>query len=239
MKKLLLCILFTCFGILSVKADTELTLSSGQRIVGTIIAEDDNMILIKDVDGARFQFQKEDIVSQREAVEEQQIDEKPKKEKKVSLNIQLMGGAGGSFGYAYGTQIGGAVFVGSFNAFKKHIFMGGGFAYEAYILSHTYHFLPIEFRIELPVMQTQHAPMIAAAIGYNVSLQKDLQGGFCGDLDFGWRCQISDKSASFIGLSLALRQAQAKTTEIINNKEYTTTQKLPFSRIGLKMAIQF
>lgn len=239
MKKLLFCILFVCCGVMSAVADTELTLSSGQRIVGTIVAEDDDVVLIKDADGVRFQFQKEDIISRREAVEETITEEQPKKDKKVSLNIQLTGGAGGSFGYAYGTQWGGAVYIGTFNAFKKHIFIGGGLAYEAYILPQTYHFLPIEFRLELPIMQTKHAPMVAAAVGYNVSLQKNMQGGFCADLDFGWRCQISDKSASFIGLSLALRQAQAQTTETINNKEYTTTPKLPFSRIGLKMAIQF
>lgn len=230
------------FLLLTLPASAEqVRLKSGDIIQGSIIFQNEQVLVIKKTDGSRFQYQQSDV----EAVLEDEAEEAPKQEetmaakkKKLTVSLQLAGGMtvlpGSSTGSLAQKGAGAAadLFIGTCNllppssekAWGCHggVFLGAGLGYHLHFAGgQPYSFLPIQLRAEAPLTQKKHAPMLGLSAGYGISLQKSAKGGAFADITFGWRYQISDTRAISLGLYSNIQQTKLTNhTDIIDGNTF-------------------
>ena len=243
MKKYLLITTFLLVCALCVHAET-LVLRTGTRVQGEIVFQNEEVIILRDATGARFQYMRADIeevlTGDAVVVEEEQVEETAMPEKKAAILLEL--GGGGAF--VPNEVVGGAFsvdfLVGSHHIGERHLFVGGGLGYHGLFLGgEKYNFLPIQVALRMPLMEQKHAPFFGVALGYGIALSKTYLGGIYADLDFGYRYQINPKSALSLGLFAQFQQPNIPVTEIIDGAEYSHTVGRNLITSGLKFAFYF
>lgn len=249
-KTLALILLFFVFAACAY-AET-LILHTGARVSGTIVFQNEEVVIIRDASGARSQYPRADI---REIVTDQQVAETTTEEtsqpempsKKVSILLELAGGAGIQPKDTLGGAISVGFMVGTHHIGERHIFVGGGLGYQGFFLAaEKYNFLPIQAAVRMPLLEQKHAPMFGIALGYGVALSKNYLGGLFAGLDFGYRCQLNPNSAIALTAFAQFQQARLKTTEYIITPE-VPSQPIPFTNTtgrslisaGLKLSLYF
>lgn len=176
--------------------------------------------------------------------------------KKVAMGISVFGGgmampgqitAGDALaeedskatGPKLGGHAGAEVMVGTSNLFQRRIFLGGSAGYQAYMLGgQVLSFIPIKLRAEVPLMLTQHAPVLGMGVGYGIGLQ-NVKGGLCADIVFGWRYSYSRKGAFFMGVFADFEGAEVTLNETVSGKEYTSKSYRNLCGFGAKMTLYF
>ena len=221
-------------------ADVAITLKNGQTIAGNVVFQNDEVIVIKDYDGQRFQYPRAEIDSINNNFtplepEEQQQE----KTRKVALNIKASGGVAIVPHNEVGGMFSIMAHVGACNVANKRLFIGGGIGYFGTYMSSNYAFMPIVFRVEAPLTTTKSAPFIGASFGYGIAPKKNYKGGLHGQVDAGWRRQLGKNSALLLALNASVQQGSAMLTEDIEGEEYTQKTTLTFCTIGASIAIQF
>ena len=225
------------------QAEVTLVLKSGQRITGTVLFENEEVMVIKDADGKRYQYPQTEIQEVVEGVAPEQKEEVKRvaKGKLTGMSVHIGGGAGWLPKYNAGGSLSGDAYIGACNVAQRHIFIGGGLGYHAYVSGgQWYHFIPLQVRFSAPLTQTRHAPAIGASLGYGFLPKGKGKGGLHGGLDVGWRCQLQERAALFAGVNATMQQAPTDVEEHINNQSYTHHAAIrTFCSIGLKVAVQF
>lgn len=259
MPKRYLAILFTLVSLLPVRADiTKLLLKSGATIEGEILFQNEQVVIIRDSSGKRYQYPTEEIKQEQKTSEElteqsaqeqykaekiDQTDDKSyaqKSGKKVGLQLQLVGGMNFVPAYNAGGELSTKLFVGACNVLQKKIFIGGGVGYKGlYMPNKVYTFIPIEVYFSAPLTQKRHAPLLGATLGYGFNTLKNYKGGITAGVDVAYRYELNSKSAVVAGLTAEVQQASVQVTEQIVNKQYTEVLPRLLSTIALKMALQF
>ena len=138
-----------------------------------------------------------------------------------------------------GGHAGTEVMIGTSNMFGRRIFLGGSVGFQAFMPNaQMLSFIPVKLRAEVPLMLKRHAPMLGMGVGYGIGLQ-NVKGGFCADVEFGWRYSYSRKGAFFMGVFTDFQGAEVKLTETVSGKEYTSTAYRNMCGFGAKMALYF
>ena len=205
-----------CAGCLAAYADEQvmqrLVFRSGRVVVGEIVMQNDDVVIVKDANGARFQYPRTDIV-EITAVK----DDEPKQEdketnsrsvsnvKKTSLGFRLASGVTNING-----QVGAAEAVdfmlGANNVGNRRIFLGGAVGYRALIAGgKVYSVIPIDVAMELPVLTGKHTPMIGAAIGYGIGIGQ-IRGGVNAGLSLAYRLNFCRTGSFHIGIQTEVQQ---------------------------------
>ena len=248
MKKRLYIFLFCLACAICAHAET-LLLRTGARVKGSIVFQNEEVVIIRDKDGARFQYPKADIeqvlADEAPKTEEQKSDQIEQTEeittpKKASILLELAGGVAVLPNDAAGGAVSADLLVGSHHIGDRHLFIGGGLGYHGLFLGgEKYNFLPIQIALRMPFIEAKHAPVFGAAIGYGIALSKNYLGGIYSGIDFGYRCQINPKTAiSIVGFA-QLQQAKIEATEIIEGTEFINRTGRVFFTPGLKLALYF
>ena len=229
---------------LFVHAET-IVLRMGSRVHGSIVFQNEEVVIIRDAEGARFQYPRADILEILE--DEEFVDEQKQPEeetilssKKVSILLELGGGAAmipnDSLGGAFSVDL----LVGSHHLAGRHLFVGAGVGYHGlFIGAEKYNFLPIQVAVRMPLAEDKHTPVFGAAVGYGVALSKLYLGGVYAGLDFGYRCQLNTKTAIALVLTSQFQQAQVSVTEVIEGHEYTNHTGRSLVTVGLKLSLYF
>ena len=226
MTKKLSIIAFALLCALCAHAET-LVLRTGARVKGSIVFQNDEVVILRNAEGARFQYPRAEVqeILTVDTEEEEQVQEEEDNigtSKKVSIALELGGGAacipnsvaGGGFSVDF--------LVGSHHIGDRHLFVGAGLGYHGmFIGGATYNFLPIQVALRLPLIEAKHAPVFGLALGYGVALSKAYKGGIYAGLDFGYRYQINEKTALALVASAQFQQAKMSTTETIEGNTYT------------------
>ena len=91
-----LTILFSVVLAVSVWADVRVTLRSGESLTGTIVFQNEEVLVLKNADGQRFQYPMAEVVSVEDGVAAEQEEEEQESgsRKKVGVSLHLAGGAG-------------------------------------------------------------------------------------------------------------------------------------------------
>ena len=227
MTKRLYIIALVLLSALCAHAET-LLLRTGARVKGDILFQNEEVVIIRNAEGARFQYPRAEIqeILTVDPVEEEAAQEEAKNEigvaKKVSIALELGGGAACIPNSAAGGGFSVDFLVGSHHIGDRHIFIGGGLGYHgSFIGAAKYNFLPIQVALRLPLIEQQHAPVFGMALGYGVALSNAYKGGLYASVDFGYRYQINPKSALAIVLSAQFQQAKIGATEIIDGNTFT------------------
>jgi len=191
-----------------------LTFRSGRVVVGEIIMQNEEVVIVKDASGGRFQYPMSQIAEITELKEDEpeqvQHEEKSSKAvsnvKRTSMGIHVAGGLTSMSG-----QLGGSLAadfrLGANNLARRQIFLGGQVGYRELMMpGKTYNILPIDLVLELPLVQGKHAPMLGANIGYGIGLAKGMRGGVNAGLTFGYRYHFSRTGAFHIGVEAEVQQ---------------------------------
>lgn len=232
-------ILSFCAFVLCAHAET-LLLRTGARVKGTIVFQNEEVIIIRNADGARFQYPRSEVqevlpddADMALTEEETRAEEEIASAKKASVLLELAGGGTYVSGPEYGGAVSVDLLVGSHHIKDRHLFIGGGLGYHGVFLADkkVYNFLPIQVALRMPLTEGKHAPVFGASLGYGVALSKNYVGGLYAGVDFGYRCQINPKSA--LGLVFFTHYQQARITVV------EAVEGVPFSGLSGRNILNF
>ena len=227
MKRLPTILLFL-FAWITIRAEV-VVLRSGDTVEGTIVFQNEEVVVIKTRGGTRYQYPMSDVKEILKGA--QHTDNQPNTEienstetqrKKASLSVELSGGG------AYlpdaglsGGGLSGNLLIGTHNLLNRSIFLGGGVGYTGAFLpaenaqKQSYSFLPVMLAVRAPMMQQKHAPMIGGEIGYGIALSKAYKGGLHAGFNIGYCYRISEQQRLYVAGSIRLQQAFADTKSTI------------------------
>lgn len=193
-----------------------IVLRSGRVVTGEIVQRNDEVVIVKDSYGARFQYPMPEVEEITEIVEEtdQSVPEEEVKEERVSrkvtnvkrtsLGVRVAGGVMSLDGTT-GGSVAADVRLGANNLGGRRIFLGGQVGYRALMAqSRVLSVIPINAVLELPLMQGDHTPLIGANIGYGVGI--GFLGGVNAGLSLGYRYHFSRTGAFHIGVEAEVQQ---------------------------------
>ena len=245
MKKLLVYIALCLLSLTYAHAET-IILHTGARVKGTIVFQNEEVVIVRDEAGQRFQYLRSDVAEIRsdDAEEAEQVEATVEQEittaKKASILLEVAGGAGVLPNEAAGGALSVDLLVGSHHIGDRHLFIGGGLGYHGlFIGGAKYNFLPIQVALRMPFVEQKHAPVFGAALGYGVALSKDYQGGIYAGVDLGYRCQLNEKTAVAVVAYTQFQQAQMSTVTTIEGIDYTNHTGRNLVATGVKLALYF
>lgn len=235
-----------CLCVLCARAET-IVLRTGARVKGTVVLMNDDVVIVRNAEGARFQYPRADVqeVIKDEVPAEQEAEAKVeeveiKTRKKVTVVLELSGGAAVNPNEAGGGAVGADLIVGNHHIGNRHILIGGGLGYHGlFIGGKVYNFLPIQVALRVPFMEAKHAPFFGASLGYGVALSKDYLGGIYAGIDFGYRYQISPKTALAVVAFAQFQQAKINTTVSVEGVDFVNKVGRNFLTPGVKVALYF
>ena len=252
MKKSFIILLLLCVCVLCAYAETVILLRTGARVEGTIVFENEEVVIVKTEEG-RFQYPRteilgigsddsEEIRDKSEEFKEKSDEGKDKREegKKVSALLELAGGAGVRPGEKAGGGAGVDLLIGTHHIGKRHLFIGAGLGYHGLFLGEeSYHFLPVQVALRMLLVEAKHAPVFGVALGYGAALNKQYKGGLYAGLDLGYRCQLNPKSSIAIVAFANFQQAEVKVEEQIEDMVYVHAVGRNLVMTGVKVGFYF
>ena len=246
MRKRILFIVLCVFAFTCAYAET-IILRTGARVKGSIVFQNEEVVIIRDPEtGARFQYPRAEVteILTVEAEEPEQVAEEPEEairsSKKVSIALELAGGAAINPGNGVGGAVSADLLVGSHHIGNKHLFIGGGLGYHGlFIGGEKFNFLPIQVALRMPFMETKHAPIFGVAIGYGIALSKAYKGGVYAAVDLGYRCQLNPKTALALTAFTQFQQATLDNTEVIEDARFINFSGRNFVVPGIKLTLFF
>ena len=209
---------------------------SGRVVVGEIVLRNEDVVVVTDSYGARFQFPMTDIIEITEIVEQQPADGSQASDvgsrksrsvtniKRTSLGVRAAGGLVSVDG-----KTGGAVAadfrLGANNIANRRIFLGGQVGYRALMVEQkVLSVIPIDAVLELPMTETDHAPMIGANIGYGIGVG-DIRGGVNAGLTLAYRYHFSRTGCMHAGIGAEVQQFTfaPHNVTVDTNQTFTST----------------
>jgi hypothetical protein len=233
---------FTC-----AHAET-IILRTGARVIGEIVFQNEEVVIVRDAEGARSQYPRadiqeilaEDVVVSDSQVEVLTDEAEIKTPKKASILLELGGGAAVRPQEAFGGAFSVDLLAGTHHIKSRHLFVGGGIGYHGIFLgAEKYNFLPIQAAVRMPFTEKKHAPMFGVAVGYGIALSKTYLGGIYAGVDFGYRCQLNPKTAIALVAYAQFQQATVPVTTTLDGIDYTTNKGRNIVVSGLKLALYF
>ncbi len=239
LKRLIIFIFLLC-SVTLLYAESRIVLRSSATIEGTIIFQNEEVIVIKDADGKRYQYPASEVLRVEEVKDT--ILETPKVvEKKVGIIIGVNGGI--LCDKSIDGTITANMMLGASNLFEKHIFLGGSIGYNALIIDKVnYSLLPIQLYTAIPISNTyssMHAPFIGVGVGYGIALSKSYQGGLSAALDCGWRMQINLNSAFMLSARVDFQQLTAMWVDNTYSESFINKTTHTLCGVSLRTAILF
>lgn len=209
-----------------------IVLRSGQVVVGEVLRHNEEVVIVKDQSGARFQYpageveQITELVASQESKTEDVAEEEVTSRtvsnvKRTSMGFRFAGGVA-SIGGRGGGVAAADFRLGANNLGGKHIFLGGQVGYRALMTPElvdgkqnvtVLSVIPIDVVMELPLIQGVHVPMIGANIGYGIGVSK-IRGGVNAGLSFGYRYQFSRTGAFHLSAACEVQQLAAGKHDI-------------------------
>lgn len=247
MRKRILFIVLCVFAFTCAYAET-IVLRTGARVKGSIVFQNEEVVIIRDTEtGVRFQYPRAEVSeiltvdpTEEETQETEETEEAIRSSKKVSIALELAGGAAVNPGNGIGGAVSADLLVGSHHIGNKHLFIGGGLGYHGLFISgEKYNFLPIQVALRMPFMETKHAPIFGVAIGYGIALSKAYKGGVYAAVDLGYRCQLNPKTALALTAFTQFQQATLDNTEVIEDARFFNFSGRNFVVPGIKLTLFF
>lgn len=246
MRKIAFLTVFLALVCVCTHAET-IVLRTGTRVQGTIVFQNEEVVIVRNAEGQRFQYMRADVASietsegsvqQSDSVAE--AEPEIQVQKKASILLELAGGSACMPGENFGGAASVDLLVGSHHIKDRHVFVGGGVGYHGVFLgADKYNFLPIQAAVRMPLTEEKHAPMFGVAVGYGVALSKDYLGGLYAGADFGYRCQLNPKTAIALVFYTQFQQARVNTTVTIDEQEFTNKVGRSLVNFGGKFALYF
>ena len=222
-----------------------IVLRTGARVKGEIVFQNEEVVIIRDASGARSQYPRAEVVEIQTGdvsaeAKEIETDQPEMPSKKVSILLELAGGAAIQPKDATGGTFAVDFLVGSHHIGERHIFVGAGLGYHGLFLgAQKYNFLPIQAAVRMPLVEQKHAPVFGLSLGYGIALSKTYLGGLYAGLDLGYRYQFNPRSALALTAYAQFQQAKIETTTILDGNEFVGQAGRSLVMTGIKLALYF
>lgn len=244
MKKLIGILFLWSVLICSVHAEV-IVLRSGKTIKGEILLNNDEVLILRQKDGSRFQFPKQEIISiDADAIQKSQSTTDTLVLNKVAFNLSVAGGATHTPN-GWGGFVQPMLFIGANIAKNQPVFVGGSIGYNGVITrDNTYSWIPIQATLRCPIVRKKTGnntmdgqPLISASIGYAIATSQEWEGGICFGVDAGWQKSLNNKVSFYIALTAQCLQTRIKTIETIHDNAYQNFRGCTLGSIGLCLGI--
>ncbi len=232
---------------LSIQAEV-VHMKSGKVYTGEIVFQNDEVVIIRDATGTRFQCPMAEVRS----IGAKEMDETPMLTNlanseiqipthKISLSIEAAGGAVTLPKTSWGGFVTADFLIGTRRVMNKEILLGGSVGYTGVFLPNkTYSFIPIQFVARIPIIDAQHAPQVNFSAGYGIATSKYYKGGLHAAIDLCYRYQMTIKSAVLLGVNVFFQQTSLSVMEEHEQGVYENpTAGRCFVGVGAKIAIVF
>lgn len=246
MKKSLF-LLFLLFTFLSAGAQentTKITLKNGAVFVGEVILKNDELIMLKDNTGARFQFALSEIEKTETATIEPTNTTKPTVVD-IASNDNFCGqfelsqgnaSARKAFEFKSITQV--ALAFGNRKSFGKDLFVGLGAGYLR-IGDVNLSLIPATFKIQTYTTKNRTSPFVGFESGYAFSTSKNVKGGPFAKISAGVNHRLNFKSTIYAGISAAVYSISSRLSETTQNGVYAFDGATTINALTLKAGFQF
>ncbi len=240
-RRRLLCLFVGILCLSPLGAEVQMVLLSGQTIVGDILFENEDVVILKTDDGARYQYLRKDIASvSRIMVQSQDTLAQVRSVKKVGLALQVMGGVAVLPRQTVGGFVAADLKLGACNLLGRGIFLGGAVGYHAFLLNgENIGFIPLQICTEIPFLQGKHAPYAGLGVGYGFAVAKSYHGGAFCNAELGWRCQLKPNMVLSLSCYSEFQQGVFPVSENINGMDYTRKTVLGICNVGAKFGVGF
>ena len=217
-------VLFLCLTTWTASAeDIILRTSNGQILKGTIVFQNDEVIVLSATDGSRYQYQRSEVevLDESDLPKEEKEEEKSHGERKVAVQIHLNGGGAVIPHSGWGGMAGAQLSIGAKRVAGKRVFLGGGIGYEVmFYKKQLLSFLPIAVVAQVPLTDKKSAPYLGASMGYGVALGKSYSGGLYACANAGWRWETKNDKAVLLGIDVTFQQTRINITETIDEQTF-------------------
>lgn len=243
-------ILFSCLSLLSATAQNsifdKITLLTGEVYVGDIVVKTEDMIMIKTITGAKYQFRTSQIKSVEKTSQtfiEAHETENNSTDKLFCAQIELGAGLLNA-PHAFGTAPTGEIdfSIGHKKVINEHFFVGLGSGYSIIYISDkqsTTSMVPLYIRLRHTFSPGKTSPFVGTDCGYSFGSDSKYKGGILFRINAGISTPLNYKSLFFASLSAGLQQMQTHYT--IQN-EFGTYNDFGYRTnfaAGIKAGIQF
>lgn len=231
-------------GLLS--AET-IVLRSGKRITGQVLVQTEEVVIVRDENGARFQFPAADVeqIVGADAAEDNPSARESTEStsrpggKKAALLLEVAGGAMYENAGQWGGYEAVNLVIGSRQIGGKPITIGGTVGYLGCNLpGKTCHFIPICIALRAPLMEGKHQPLLGADLGYGIAASKAYLGGIHAGIDAGYR-YYANRFAISVGLNVRFQQSTIPVIETIEDTNYTNKAGRNLVAVGVKIGLLF
>jgi len=243
MRRLLVYVFFVLLTIPVLYAE-RVTLRSGKRLTGTVLAQKDGIMLFETQQGQKFQIPMDEVVNiETDAVEEEAGMEvrQGNTVPRIAFRIALSGGLSAVRDEKCGGMTTAEIQMGTRQIGGKNIFLGGSIGYAGAFLSPSAHFFPIQAVAAVPIpMETakRYCVEIDSSLGYAIAT-KGHKGGITGSLAVGGRIRMTQQSDFFAGITAQFVQTERTRIEMIGNDGYAHKVGTTMWLVGAKIALQF
>ncbi|MGB4414901.1 MAG: hypothetical protein WBI53_08455 [Paludibacter sp.] len=248
---LILFLFISCVNIFSQNINKDkILLKTGEVYIGEIVMSNNEIVMIKRLDGTRFQFPVSEIKS-IEKVKSDEIDDNTNADIS-SLNahegnigglLEISGGIGSAknkFGISPGGQA--SLTFGTKMLQGKALFTGAGVGYFSVIekkSSEIISFVPLYFRIKSNLVTKPTSPYVLLDAGYAFALNPDYGGGLYSRLSIGINRKITGKTAFYIGAYAAIQSFSGNLTETNEQGTFNYNGTSGIINWGINLGLQF
>ena len=217
-------------------------LRSGKTVKGEILLHNEEVVIIRQKDGSRFQFPMQEVLSISAELppKRQSSTNRTAEDKKVACHFAVAGGTAYTPN-GWGGYINPTVFVGTHTLRNLPIAVGGTIGYHGvFAQGNAYSWIPLQASIYLSPLTSHLSPLaFRLSIGYAFALSQDYTGGICAGMEIGWSHAIGNTSSIFVALNAQALQTRMHVTETVNGNSYRNFRGCTLVSLGMKLGIQF
>ncbi|MDL2290156.1 hypothetical protein LJB95_01985 [Paludibacteraceae bacterium OttesenSCG-928-F17] len=231
--------------------ERKITLNTGEIIIGNILVENEQVVMIKTREGGRFQFPRSEIKSIDDVTEnDRQITQLDESESFNENNkFRLMGDlkfglahAGKAYGWVPEMQV--SLLFGGADLFLPNSFLGIGIGYNPIFASDygtgkAINFLPIFMRFQSSFTDKNFKPYVEVDAGYSVALSDEFGGGFIVNASIGVSKKLNERNSFQLGIFGGFQSFSADLTEEKDFGIFTYYGKTVAQHFGIKASITF
>ena len=245
-RHILLLSLILCLSSLTCMGET-IVLKSGSSLKGDIVFQNEEVVVIRDASGARFQYLRSDIehIYTEDVTTVETAQPEPEHKKRVHVILSAGGGAAWLAGHSSGGTAQVDLAIGTADLLGRGIFLGGSFGYHGMFfsadntsgLSRSYSFLPVQLRSEIPLTGTAHAPLLGLGLGYGIAANKGVKGGLYAGISLAWRYRNKNNRLFILGLFSEIQNARFSMIEHVDGTPYSGEGSHTFTSFGARLAV--
>ena len=227
----------------------KITLKTGEVYTGEIILKNDAIVMLKTVDGTRFQFPLSEIskIDKEIAVITSKFDTIPTTPNQKSQNfsgiLELSGGISSakfSFDPSFNSQA--SLIFGNKSILGQQTFLGVGVGFNSsYITSNstTISFLPVFLRWQTTLTKNRTAPFLGVDAGYSFAMNDDFGGGPLVKISAGIIRKLNYKTSLMFGFYGSVNSIYAHLIETNTLGTFSYYAQTSLVSYGAKIAFQF